>query len=48
MCIIVLSQCVAFYMSCIQMHLYASTHKVHSVDTLHSPWVGLELGLVRC
>ena len=30
------SQWVAFYMSCIQMHLYASTHKVHSVDTLHS------------
>ena len=35
-CIIVHLQCVAFYMSCIQMHLYASPHKVHSVDTLHS------------
>ena len=35
-CIIVHSQCVAFYMSCIQMHLYASPHEVHSVDTLHS------------
>ena len=35
-CILMHSQRVAFYMSCIQMHLYASTHKVHSVDTLHS------------
>ena len=35
-CIIVHSQCVAFYTSCIQMHLYASPHKLHSVDTLHS------------
>jgi len=35
-CIFVHLQCVAFYMSCIQMHLYASPHKVHSVDTLHS------------
>ena len=35
-CIIVHLQCVAFYMSCIQMHLYASPHKVYSVNTLHS------------
>jgi len=35
-CIIVHLQCVAFYMSCIQMHSNAFPHKVHSVDTLHS------------
>ena len=35
-CIFVHSCRFAFYIRCIWMHLYASTHKVHSVDTLHS------------